>query len=580
MLPKDIENKLEPDKVEEPSSLIKGNDESKNQSVVSYEEVLKAAGELGLYQCFLFLATFPFYTFCVFAYYSQIFITEVSPNHWCWIPELQHLSEEERRLLAIPLDENSRFGYSQCYAYDANWTYVLETGLTQNYTWNTIPCQNGWEFNKTEIPYPTITSEMGWVCDKDSYPATAQSLFFVGSIIGGISIGWISDRFGRLPAAIICNVIGCIGGVLSTFARNFIEFVLCRIVMGVSYDNCLMMAYLIVLEYVAPKYRTLFANLSFAIFYSAMVTSLPWIALACGHWKVIALVTSLPLGLAVFTPLILPESPRWLLSVGRVDDAIDKLKRIARINKKDIPPKLISEFKATANIHKDETGSYREIFKRPLLRRSFILIILVYMSCVIVFDALIRSVSLIDFDFFVAFSLLSFTEFPSLIVVAFIMDWLGRRWLTIIVMLISSVFSVLSVYVNTGLQSMICAIIARFAVNMSYNAAMQWSAELLPTPVRGAGVSLIHIFGFVAVFVSPYIVYLNTVYEELPMLIVGATALFGAVVAAFLPETSRLDMPQTFEDAEVMFNNQKLWKLPKKQKKTELYPEVNASFEL
>lgn len=577
MLSKEIENQLEPDKAEEANSSITNNNESKNIILVRYEELLAAAGELGLYQCLLFLATFPFYTFCVFAYYSQIFITEVSPNHWCWIPELQQLTEEERRSLAIPLDENARFGYSQCYAYDANWTYVLETGLTPNYTWNTIPCENGWEFNKTEIPYPTISSEFGWVCDRDSYPVTAQSLFFVGSIIGGISTGWISDRFGRLPAAIACNVIGCIGGVLSAFSRNFIEFVLCRIIMGISYDNCLMMAYLIVLEYVAPKYRTLFANLSFAIFYSAMVTSLPWIALACGHWKTIALATSIPLGFAVFTPLFLPESPKWLLSTGRVDDAIDKLKRIAKVNKKEIPPTLIEQFKATANIQQEKNDSYKEIFKRSLIRRSFILITLVYISSVVVFDALIRSVILIDFDFFVAFSLISFTEFPSLIVVALIMDWLGRRWLTIIVMLISSIFSVLSVYVATGLQSVLCAIIARFAVNMSYNAAMQWAPELLPTPVRGAGISLIHIFGFVAILLSPYIVYLNTVHDELPMIIVGAIALLGAVAAAFLPETSMMDMPQSFNETEEIFHNQNFWQLPKKKIKPISVDDANVA---
>lgn len=578
---------LETEKIGNELDLRKGGDGNRPEAnnhvsngKVDYDDLLSAAGELGRYQIILFISTAPFYLFGVFVYFSQMFMTEVSPNHWCWIPELQNLTEVDRRNLAIPNDVNSRFGYAQCYSYEANWTHVLETGQTPNASWNKVPCQNGWEFNKSEIPYPTISSEMEWVCDRDSYQATAQSLFFLGSIIGGFIIGWISDRFGRLPATVISCIIGSIGGFASTFARSLIEFASCRFVMGMAYDNCMIMPYLIVLEYISPKYRSLFANMSFAIYYSAMVTLLPWIALACGHWKVISLVTSIPLALGVFAPLIFPESPRWLLSKGRVDDAIKKVVAIGRINKKEVPPKLIEQFKLSITGVHEEKESVLEIFKRPLLRRSFILICIMYMCCVIVFDGLVRSVGQIDFDYFVTFSLVSFTEFPSLILLAFVMDWLGRRWLTIIVMLISGMFSLFTVFVGSGIQSVIYAIIARFAVNMSYNAAMQWAAEILPTSVRGVGVSVVHICGYIATVLTPYIVYLRTIWNELPLIIIGGTAFFGVLVAIFLPETAKRDMPQTFDDADEIFRGQKFWELPKDRQPKSLPVQVNEAFEM
>ncbi|KAJ0179011.1 hypothetical protein K1T71_005786 [Dendrolimus kikuchii] len=573
-----MENKFEPNKGNDIDKTETSNHVSSNKVV--YDDLLTAAGELGRYQIILCISTAPFYFFGVFVYYSQMFMSEVSPNHWCWIPELQNLTEIERRKLAIPSDNNSRFGYAQCYAYEANWSRVLETGLTPNSSWNKVPCQNGWEFNRSEIPYPTISSELGWVCDRDSYQATAQSLFFLGSIIGGFIIGWISDRFGRLPATVISCIIGCIGGVISTFARNLIEFASCRFLMGIAYDNCMIMPYLIVLEYISPKYRSLFANMSFAVYYSAMVTLLPWIALACGHWKVISLVTSLPLALGVFAPLILPESPRWLLSKGRVDDAIKKAVTIGRINKKEITPKLIEQFKSSMTEAHEQKESLLEIFKRPILKRSFILICILFMCCVIVFDGLVRSVGQIDFDYFVTFSLVSFTEFPSLLLLSFIMDWLGRRWLTVIAMAISGLFSLLTVFVGSGIQSVIYAVIARFAVNMSYNTAMQWAAEILPTSVRGAGVSIVHICGYIATVISPYIVYLNTILYELPLIIIGVIAWFSVLIAIFLPETAKRDMPQTFDDAEEIFRAQKFWQLPKKKETKSFAMEVNQGFEM
>ncbi|KAJ8736894.1 hypothetical protein PYW07_000165 [Mythimna separata] len=197
---------------------------------VDYDELLSSAGEFGRYQILLFLATFPFYVFGAFSYFTQVFLTETSPNHWCMIPELQNLTVLERRNLAIPLDTESPFGYSRCLQYDANWSEVISTGVTANETWSAVPCQHGWEFNKTEFAYPTIASEMGWVCDQNSNQATAQSIFFVGSIVGGLIVGWIADRFGRIPAAVFSNMVGAIAGTATIFVNNFTEFTICALI--------------------------------------------------------------------------------------------------------------------------------------------------------------------------------------------------------------------------------------------------------------------------------------------------------------------------------------------------------------
>ncbi|XP_059056832.1 carcinine transporter-like [Achroia grisella] len=552
---------------------------TKNEEV-DYDELLSSAGEFGPYQILLFFSTFPFYVFGVFAYYTQIFMTDVSPNHWCWIPELQNLTSYQRRSLAIPPDIEMHFGYSQCRAYVANWTDVIITGNVPNETWDTVPCQHGWEFNKSEIPYPTISSELGWVCDKNSYQATAQAIFFIGSIAGGFIVGWIADRYGRIPAIVSSNLLGCIGGTASMFATNFVVFSTCRFITGMSYDNCMMMAYLIVLEYVAPKYRSYVSNMAFALFYGSAVTVLPWIVLLCGHWKTIALATSLPLVLAILAPFFIPESPRWLLSKGRIDDAIKKVLAIGRINKKEVPQKLIEQFKnSTKKKTNERNESSLEMLKKPLLRRMFICICVEYMCCTIVFDGLVRSLKQLEFDYFLTFSLVSFTEIPSMILTAFVMDWMGRRWLSSIVMFISFIFSILTVS-TSGVTSVIFAIIARFAVNISYSAAMQWAAEMMPVSVRGSGASIVHICGYVATVISPYVIYLETYIYWLPLVVIGCIAGFGGIIALALPETARKDMPQTFEDAEDLVRSLRFWEVPFLSKKNNSEGNVNESFEM
>lgn len=547
---------------------------------IDFDDLLPFAGEFGRYQIFLFFLTMPFYLYGVFVYFTQMFLTEVSSQHWCRIPELENLTINERRSLGIPLEDN-HYGYSRCQMYEANWSNILADGIRKpDPSWNVIPCQNGWEFDTTDIPYPTISSDLGWVCERDSYQATAQSIFFLGSIMGGFLVGWLADRFGRLPGAIVSNLFGCVGGIATIFAKNFTEFSICRFLTGFAYDNCMMMVYILVLEYTAPKYRTLMANTTFALFYALGACVLPWIALACGHWKTLSLATSIPLALVVLTPFFVPESPRWLLSKGRIQDAVEKLLVIGRVNKKVVPPKLIEQFKLTAIEKTDnEKASKMEILKRPALRKMFILICIEYMCCCIVFDSLVRSLGQLEFDFFISFTIVSFTEFPSLLLVAFIMDWLGRRWLAAIFMTISSIFCFLTAFIGGGLPAVLCAVVARFAVNMSYNAAIQWAAELLPTGVRASGASTIHIFGYMATILSPYIVYLKTVLPWLPLVVVGFIAALGVVIALALPETAGRDMPQSFDDAEDLARSRDFWRIPCLDKKKEVEGCNNEGFE-
>lgn len=59
-----------------------------------------------------------------------------------------------------------------------------------------------------------------------------------------------------------------------------------------------------------------------------------------------------------------------------------------------------------------------------------------------------------------------------------------------------------------GIPSASMAIMGRFAINISYNIGLQYAAELLPTVVRAQGVALVHIMGYVASIVAPFVVYM------------------------------------------------------------------------
>lgn len=68
------------------------------------------------------------------------------------------------------------------------------------------------------------------------------------------------------------------------------------------------------LEYVGPSYRTFIANMSIALFFGTAACTIPWIALYLNDWRLMAICTSAPLLLSIFTPWIVPESARYTIN--------------------------------------------------------------------------------------------------------------------------------------------------------------------------------------------------------------------------------------------------------------------------
>ena len=119
-----------------------------------------------------------------------------------------------------------------------------------------------------------------------------------------------------------------------------------------------------------------------------------------------------------------------------------------------------------------------------------------------------------------------------------------------------------SIYSITDIYSATLAIIGRFCVNISYNIGLQYAAEVLPTVVRAQGVALIHIMGYVASILAPFVVYLTVVSSILPLLVLGILGIFGGILALYLPETLNKDLPQTLQDGEDFGKNQSIWDMP------------------
>nr|CAD7402790.1 unnamed protein product [Timema cristinae] len=575
--------------------------------VLDFDDMLPHVGEFGLYQKILFLLLGPFTLFSAWVYFGQIFLTLVPEHHWCMVPELAGLSLNDRFRLSIPRIDNS---YDHCRMYNVNYTQILEDGITDPQPdWTTTYCNHGWEYELIDIPYHTIATELNWVCDKDFLGTIAQAIFFVGAIVGSLIWGWMGDRYGRLPALVGSNAVGMLAGIASAFCNTFWSFCLCRFLIGLAYDSCFALMYILVLEYVGPRYRTLVANLSIAIYFALGCCVLPWIAYFVADWRMICIATSVPLVIAVFTPFIVPESARWLVSRGETEKAISILRKFEKINRKKVDPDIYIRFRASCEKIREEEQklskgySVIDLFRTSSLRNKTILLIVIWMTISLCYDGHVRNVDNIGLNVFLTFTVGSATEFPAAIIPIFLLDRWGRRWMTFSSMILGGVFCFIAAFVpnarrhvgdvwtpvhQCGLQHRSpirsrastyrreragCYVGASngacgLASLLHTSCIWPWARSLHRVndcPYQGLGLSSLY-----NLLVCPQAV----VNPLIPFMVLGVVGIIGGFLSLLLPETLDKLLPQTIEDGEDFGKDQKMLDFPCCGKKVEL-EEVN-----
>lgn len=105
----------------------------------------------------------------------------------------------------------------------------------------------------------------------------------------------------------------------------------------------------------------------------------PWIAVWAGDWRSFLRIVSVPISTVILSALILCESAQWLLTQKKYDEAIKCLKRVARMNKREVEESVFKEFEEFYR-HKAEkeatksADSFIGMFKTPRMRMVTIIL--------------------------------------------------------------------------------------------------------------------------------------------------------------------------------------------------------------
>jgi benzoate transport len=158
-------------------------------------------------------------------------------------------------------------------------------------------------------------------------PATGSmlaTLGLVGVAIGSIGIGTLSDRIGRRAALLISVGSFSVLTVLCTFAPGPELLGVLRLLAGLGFGGCLPTAAAMVSEMAAPRGHSGSMTLMMTGYHTgavlAAVLTIPVIAIT--DWQLMFMIGG-AIGLVVFALcwFKLPESPSYLISVGRTEQA-------------------------------------------------------------------------------------------------------------------------------------------------------------------------------------------------------------------------------------------------------------------
>lgn len=367
----------------------------------------------------------------------------------------------------------------------------------------------------------------------------------LGGVFGAILAGWLGDVIGRRAVMMWALAVYCGATLASAFVHGWRPFVNSRIVAGLgNYAESAIVAPFLA-EFAGPAFRGRYigALASFFSFGFLLAALIGYFLVPSGAaaWRFTLILTALPIVLLLWWRRSLPESPRWLVSRGRVKEAdavVAKLEREFEVRYGMSLPEVPA---VSEKAEERQASRYAGI--RRLLTSSFFG--LTCMAFVLWFA--------IGFAYYAFFTWIptllvergmgitgSYTyalaiyaaQIPGYLSAAALNDILGRRAVITLYMLLGALAALALAFAASNVSALLAACGLSFFMNGSYAGIYAYTPELFPTEIRATAHGIASSLSRIGAFISPIAVgYIFPIYGfvgvfglSAGLLLVGALA--------------------------------------------------------
>lgn len=212
-------------------------------------------------------------------------------------------------------------------------------------------------FGKFQMVFLAVTG-LSWLCDAmemmllsfigpaarcewrltTTQASSLTSFVFLGMGFGAPSFGMLADRKGRLFSLRCSTGLTLLAGVGSALAPTFSALCFARMAVGFGLGG-VPVAYNLCAEFLPSKKRGVYlSSLEFFWSFGSMISALlAWTILPKSSWRTLLGATVSPLILLGVLLVWMPDSPMYLASKGKMEEAERTLRFIAKMNRKPLP---------------------------------------------------------------------------------------------------------------------------------------------------------------------------------------------------------------------------------------------------
>ncbi|XP_046657878.1 organic cation transporter protein-like [Daphnia pulicaria] len=565
------------DSISQKESTIDSRDEGE---AFNYDDILEHVGQLGKYQLRTFLLL------CLPAFFPGIVVmsytfTGAVPNYRCYIEncDADYSASETNSPIwlnnTIPWNDDNT--PDQCQRYNYTWTNVEECQAPGAQMDSEITCDR-WVYDTSQFQ-STIVSDFDLTCEDEWKTTFASTVYMFGMLIGAAILGNIADAVGR-RLAFTLNVFFLAAVTTGlAFSPNFVTFCVLRFFCGVCAVGHFLILFVWGVEAVGKKYRVI-CGFVYQLVFTVGTSLLGLLAYYVRDWQTLQLIISAPMFALVALYWIVPESIRWLIIKKRFSEARLLILKCAQMNKKSVPNHLITipddkkeDGKEIDTVHTkenisqaDANGENKEelaksfakgesiidVFRSPILLKRLIIMFLAWIAAVMGYYGITFSATNLSDDFYLNYELSMVVEIPAYIGGMFVMDKLGRRPTLSGGLIISGIACLITGLVPEEPPALriTFSMFGKLFISCVLATVYSYTSDLFPTPARSAAVGLCSTSGRVGGILAPIIASAGRkVDPALPFIIFAGVNISVGVLCLLLPETNKITLPATVQEA-------------------------------
>ena len=373
---------------------------------------------------------------------------------------------------------------------------------------------------------------------------------FAGQLVGAIGFGWLAEHWGRRLSMLMTLLIFSLGALACAAAPSYQALCVLRFIQGIGLGGeiPLMAAYLN--EFARAENRGRF-SLSVQVLFALGLLFVAVVSVyVVPHWgwQWMFVIGAIPALLAIPMRSVLPESPRWLASQGRSEEADLALKRIedAALRDGKVLPPLPEDLPEVPQARPRFAELFRGIYLRRTISVWFIWIGAYFVSYGITawVPTLFRTVYHLSVEQSLMYGLImSGIGLCGTVTAIYLIDTIGRRPLLMLSLGGCSIPLISFAFLPqlTAAETLAVATTGFVFLSMSLVSLATYTAEIYPTHLRALGGGLASAWQRGASMIGTTVVGLILPIWGINAVFVmfGLFALMGAVVVLFFAVETR-----------------------------------------